>query len=332
MTVDLLNEASAADTPPPIERVNVVVRRSLGDRIFRHSTRALGVLTLAIMVLVFYFLLDSSSTFFKVESFTKFLTTQAWNPDQADAGVGSVLFNTIEVSLIGVVMAFPFAIATALFLSDYAPRRVRRPLIVVVDLLAAVPSIIFGIWGFFFLMPRERHVSIWLSDHLGWIPIFKVTNGQYAESPFIVGTVLALMIIPIAAAVMREVFSQAPPVEREGALALGGTRWGMIRAVVLPFGRAGIVGGMMLALGRALGETIAVTILVSPIFTRSTHVLQQGSNTISALIALRWGEADRIALSALMAAGLVLFVITLIVNVIASLITARARSGALTEI
>src|SRR6202043_2534247 len=117
----------------------------------------------------------------------------------------------------------------------------------------------------------------WLSRELGSIPIFKVTDGQYADSPFIVGTVLALMVIPIAAAVMREVFSQTPPGEREGALALGGTRWGMIRAVVLPFGRSGIVGGMMLALGRALGETIAVALLISPIFTRSTDILHQGA-------------------------------------------------------
>jgi phosphate transport system permease protein len=332
VTVDVVNPAPAAETPQPVERIRVVVHRTFGDRIFHLAARAAGVVTLAIMVLVFYYLLDSSSTFFKVESFSKFLTTQAWQPDQANAGVGSVLFNTVEVSLIGVVMAFPFAMATALYISEYAPRRARRPLTVLVDVLAAVPSIVFGIWGFFFLMPRERHLSVWLSDKLGFIPLFKVNNGQFAESPFIVGTVLALMIIPIAAAVMREVFTQAPPGEREGALALGGTRWGMIRAVVLPFGRSGIIGGMMLALGRALGETIAVTILVSPIFTRSTHILQQGSNTISALIALQWGEADKIALSALMAAGLVLFVITLVVNVIASLITARSRSGAVTEI
>jgi len=332
VTAPLLANDPTATPPAPVDRITVVVRRSFGDRVFHLSARAAGTLTLALMVLVFYFLLNASKTFFKVESFSKFMTDQAWVPDEANAGVGSLLFNTILVSFLGVIMAFPFALAAALYVSEYAPRRLRRSLTLLLDLLAAVPSIVFGIWGFFFLMPRQRHLSIWLSHELSFVHIFKVTDGQYADSPFIVGTVLALMIIPIAASVMREVFSQAPPVEREGALALGGTRWGMIRSVVLPFGRGGIIGGMMLALGRALGETIAVTMLVSVVFTRSTHILHQGSNTISALIALDWGEASPIARSALMAAGLVLFVITLLVNVVASMITSRTRSGSLTEI
>jgi phosphate transport system permease protein len=315
-----------------IERIAIAVKRSRGDRLFRLAARSAGGLTLALMALVFFFLLTRSSQILKVESLGKFLTTQAWYPEQANAGVGSVLFGTVLISVIAVALAFPLSIATALFISEYAPRRLQRPLTLLVDLLAAVPSIIFGVWGVFFLTPRERNLSIWLSHHMAWIPIFKVTDGQYANSPFIAGTVVALMITPIMAAVMREVFSQAPPGEREGALALGGTRWGMIRSVVLPFGRGGIIGGTMLGLGRALGETIAVALLISPIFTRSTQVLHQGANTIAALIALRFGEAGSIGISALMAAGLVLFVVTLLVNVVASIITGRSRSGALTEI
>jgi phosphate transport system permease protein len=315
-----------------VARIDVVVRRATGDRIFRLFVRTAGAITLALMILVFFFLLSRSSRIFKTESVGTFLTTQTWFPDQAKAGVGAVLYWTVVISVIAVVLAFPLALATGLFINEYAPAWLKRPLTVLVDLLAAVPSIIFGIWGLFFLTPRERHVSIWLSTHLSFIPIFKVSNGEYALSPFIAGTVLALMITPIAAAVMREVFSQAPPGEREGALALGGTRWGMIRAVVLPFGRGGIVGGTMLGLGRALGETIAVTFVISTIYYRSDHILQQGANTIAALIALQWGEASPQGISALMAAGLVLFVVTLLVNVVASIVTSRSRSGAVTEI
>jgi phosphate transport system permease protein len=330
MSIGVVTDTTTPDQIP--EKISITVRRSFGDRVFRASARAAGGLTLVVMVLVFYFLLSRSSQIFKVESFGKFLTDQQWYPEQANAGVGSVLFGTILISVIAVAIAFPFSVATALFISEYCPRKLRRLLTVLVDLLAAVPSIIFGVWGFAFLMPRERHLSVWLSQNLGFIPIFKVSDGQFAESPFITGTVVALMIAPIATAVMREVFSQAPPGEREGALALGGTKWGMIRNVVLPFGRSGIVGGTMLGLGRALGETIAITLLISPVFIRSTDILHQGANTIAALIALRFGEASSIGISALMAAGLVLFIVTLLVNVAASAITSRSRSGSLTEI
>jgi len=313
-------------------KLKVVVRRPLGDRIYRVVAKTAGGMTLLVMGLVFFFLLKESAQIFNVESFSTFMTTQTWFPDQGKAGVGSVLYGTVVISLIAIVMCFPFAVATALFITDYAPKPVQRVLTLFVDLLAAVPSIIFGIWGLFYLMPREMKLSRWLNDHFGWIPIFKVGNGQYALSQFIAGTVLAIMCTPIATSVMREVFSQAPPGEKEGALALGGTKWGMVKTVVLPFGRGGIVGAMMLALGRALGETIAVTFLISTIFYRNSHILEQGGNTIAALIALQWSEASSNGISALMAAGLVLFVLTLLVNVLASIITSRSRSGALTEI
>jgi phosphate transport system permease protein len=324
-------EGPASEEAVP-EKLKVVVRRPTGDRIFRVVARTAGGITLLVMVLVFFFLLQKSSQIFHVETFHEFMTTQTWFPDQGKAGVGSVLYGTVVISLIAIVLCFPFAVATALFITDYAPRRLQRTLTLFVDLLAAVPSIIFGIWGFFYLMPREMKLSRWLNDHFGWIPIFKVTGGQYALSQFIAGTVLAIMCTPIATSVMREVFSQAPPGEKEGALALGGTKWGMVRTVVLPFGRGGMVGAMMLALGRALGETIAVTFVIATIFYRNSHILQQGGNTIAALIALQWSEANSIGISALMAAGLVLFVLTLVVNVIASVITSRSRSGSLTEI
>jgi phosphate transport system permease protein len=201
-----------------------------------------------------------------------------------------------------------------------------------------VPSLIYGLWGFFFLQPRIINLSKWLADHLGFIPIFKVPAegelnvGLFPGSTFIAGVVVSLMVIPICTSVMREVFSQAPAGEKEGALALGGTRWGVVRHVVLPFGRGGIIGGSMLGLGRALGETIAVTLIISVSFQPRLGILEQGSNSIAALIALKFSESNNIGISALMAAGLALFVITLLVNTLASIVVARSRSGEATEI
>ena len=214
----------------------------------------------------------------------------------------------------------------------------RRLLTAMIDLLAAVPSLIYGLWGLFFLQPRLITLSKWMADHLGWIPFFHVDDqygtslGIFPSSTFVSGVIVSLMVIPICTAVMREVFSQAPPGEREGAMALGGTRWGVVRDVVLPFGRGGIIGGSMLGLGRALGETIAVTLIISPAFTAKWSILDQGSNSIAALIALKFSESSTFGISALMAAGLALFIITLLVNAAASTVVSKSRSGSSTEI
>jgi phosphate transport system permease protein len=204
--------------------------------------------------------------------------------------------------------------------------------------MAAVPSVVYGLWGMFFLEPNILDISEWLSTYLGWIPLFAVTGFDpndplasptvFTASTFIAGIVVALMVAPIATSIMREVFTQAPIGEREAALALGSTRWGMIRRVVLPFGRGGMIGGTMLGLGRALGETIAVYLIISPVFAIQPHILEKGANSISALIALRYNEASPFEISALMAAGLALFLMTLVVNFGASIIISRSRSGA----
>ena len=202
-----------------------------------------------------------------------FLTETRWNPDGQQFGIASLVLLTFEIALVALVLAVPVSICAALFVTEYAPRALRRPLTSFVDVLAAVPSLIYGLWGRFFLQPRLLPLSRWLSHHLGFIPIFKApASATSRRSTFIAGVVVALMIVPICTAVMREVFSQAPPGEKEGALALGGTKWGVIRTVVLPFGKGGIIGGSMLGLGRALGETIAVTLIISPTFdpTRRT--------------------------------------------------------------
>ena len=259
-----------------------------------------------------------------------FFTTKVWSTNiyPPVIGVLGLLFGTIVVALIAVSIAIPLGVTVGPL-----HRRVRarggsasssRGLI---DLLAAIPSILFGIWGFFFLSAQIVPLSRWLTTHFGWFPIFQTTaEASLTDSFFIAGIVVSLMVIPIVASITRAVFSQTPPGEKEAALALGSTRWGMIRTVVLPFGRGGIIGGSMLGLGRALGETIAVVFLL-PQVPVSSHILQNGGATIAGFIAARAGS-DPFTVSGLMAAGLVLFLITLSTNLIASTIVSRSRSGA----
>jgi phosphate transport system permease protein len=214
-------------------------------------------------------------------------------------------------------------------------------LISAIDLMAAVPSIIYGLWGFFLLQPHAINLARWLSQYAGWIPLFHVDTdpnaavwqqSRYTSSAFIAGLAVAMMAIPLACALMRAVFDQAPLGEREAAMALGGTRFGVARTVVLPFARGGIIGGTMLALGRALGETAAVLIIISPAYVIKPRILEAGTQTTSALIAGNFGDASKSQLSALLTAGFVLFLITLVVNSIAAVVIRRSRSGATTEI
>ncbi len=288
------------------------------------------------MLLVGGFLAVRAGQALSVAGFS-FLTEQAWEPDAGKFGIAAVLTGTVIIAVIAILIAVPLSTGTALYISEYAPRRLRQALISVVDLMAAIPSVVYGLWGFFFLQGNIVPVSRWISQTFGWIPIFAVdgfdpndplsTTTVFTSSSFIAGIVVALMISPIVTSIMREVFSQAPLGEREGALALGATKWGMIRSVVLPFGRGGMIGGTMLGLGRALGETIAVYMIISPVFVIQPHVLQAGANSVSSLIALRYGEATPFGTSALMAAGLALFLMTLVINFGASAVVARSRSG-----
>jgi phosphate transport system permease protein len=313
------------------EPVRIHVSHGPGDRVYRAVARGAGVVTLILMALIGTFLVLRAWPALR-DARWGFLTESKWNPDGHQFGIAALALLTAEIAIVALVIAVPVAIGASLYINEYAPRRLRRPLTSLIDLLAAVPSIIYGLWGRFFLQPRLIKVSDWLSHHLGFIPIFKTTTSNLAASTFIAGVVVSLMVLPICTAVMREVFSQAPSAEKEGALALGGTRWGMVRTVVLPFGKGGIIGGSMLGLGRALGETVAVALIISPIFDKSVHILNGGGNSISALIALQFSESTPFAVSALMAAGLALFVATLVVNAIASTVVSRSRSGTVTEI
>lgn len=312
----------------------------LPDRVFRGVLRGGGTLVLAIMLLVGGFLTYRAWQALEVARWG-FVTTEAWEPEGRSFGIAAVLVGTILIALVAIAFAVPLALGTALYISEYAPPRIRQTLISVVDLMAAVPSVVYGLWGLFFFQGQVVTVSRWISTYLGWIPLFTVdgtdpndplaTATVFTSSTFIAGMVVSLMVAPIICSVMREVFSQAPVGEREGAYALGATRWGMIRSVVLPFGKGGMIGGTMLGLGRALGETIAVYLIISPVFEIQPHILQNGTNSVSALIALRYGEATAFGMSALMAAGLALFLMTLVVNFAASSIVARSRSGAASD-
>jgi phosphate transport system permease protein len=317
------------------------VVREVGDRVFRGGAFAAGIAVLVIMTAIGLFLLVRSLDALKAAG-GSFLTTSAWQPDVHHFGIAAVLTGTVLIALVAMAVSIPLALGTALFITEVAPDRIKGLLVSMVDLMAAVPSVVYGLWGLFFLQGHALGIARWISTWFSWIPIFKVngvnpnsplsTATVYTASTFMAGIVVAMMAAPIQCAIMREAFSQAPVGEREGALALGATRWGTIRAVVLPFGRGGVIGGTMLGLGRALGETIAVYLIISPIFKINFQVLQTGANSVASLIALRYGDASGFGLSALLAAGLALFVLTLIVNFTASSIVARSRSGAQSEV
>jgi phosphate transport system permease protein len=315
----------------------LTLTRGAADTFFRAGVRGGGVIVLAIMVLVGTFLTLRAVSALRVAGWS-FLTESRWEPDAGHFGIVAVMLGTVLVGGVAVAFAVPLATGTALYISEYAPRKLQSTLVSMVDLMAAVPSVVYGLWGFFFLQGHVTGLARWLATYLGWFPLFHVDGADpndplatvtvYTSSTFIAGVVVALMVTPITCSVMREVFSQAPLGEREGAYALGSTRWGMIRSVVLPFGRGGMIGGTMLGLGRALGETIAVYMIISLVVSVQPHILQNGGSTVSALIASKYGEATPFGTSALMAAGLALFLMTLVINFAASSVVARSRSGA----
>ena len=248
--------------------------------------------------------------------------------DPSVYGIGAMLIGTIITALIAVSIGVPISIAAALYLNFYAPTAIRGFLGGVIDLMAAFPSILFGLWGFNVLMPSGEYWAKLLHKYLGWIPLFDVSTPFFSRSPFIAGLVLAIMIIPIVTSIAREVFSQTPLDRIQAAYALGATKWTMIRAVVLPFGYSGVVGGAMLGLGRAMGETVAVFTVLNIIFQANFQILLGAGGNVASLIILKFGDASPYEIKALMAAGLILFLLTLIVNAIANVIVkTTGKSG-----
>jgi phosphate transport system permease protein len=340
MAVKLTPQApSAQPGPPDGDRPRVIVSRPSGsDQIFRGVLRSAGIAVLVINGLILLFLALKSLSAFKRAGFGFFTTGSFFPETSSQFGIAALLPGSAEIAVVALVIAVPVGIAIALFISEYAPPALRGAMIAVIDLMAAIPSVIYALWGLFFLMPRILGFDEWLAHHLHFIPVFGFGKPDftpnYVGAPFIAGVVVSLMVVPIITSLSRQVFSQAPQGEREAAYALGSTKWGMVRTVVLPFGRGGVIGASMLGLGRALGETIAVTFILTPIIYTgqfTIHVLQGGGNTITAEIATFIFQYDPKGKAALLACGLVLFVSTLIVNSLASVIVSRSRSGAATQ-
>jgi phosphate transport system permease protein len=327
--------STSPDAPaPPDERREAAFRRSGHDRagkVFAGLSTGAGAFILITLAAVALFLLVRAWPALTAEP--EVLSTISWIPEDGSLlrYVGPLIFGTLLAAVLALVLAVPVAIGIALFISHYAPRRLAAGLGYVVDLLAAIPSVIYGLWGGLWLAPRLLPLWQWLADNLGWIPFFAGPAATPPRVMMTVGVVLAVMILPIITAVSREVFLQTPRLHEEAALALGATRWEMIRMAVLPFGRSGVISASMLGLGRALGETMAVFMILSPGFTYSLSLLQAGQHqTIAANIANQFQEANPLGVSALIATGLALFVITLAVNMTARWVVARRKdfSGA----
>ncbi|WP_239015041.1 phosphate ABC transporter permease subunit PstC [Streptomyces sp. CdTB01] len=298
-----------------------------GDRVFRRTTVGAAVFLLLLMGAIAAFLLTQALHAITADH-ANFLTAFEWNPDEDPSvwGVALVAWGTLVTSLFALVIGAPVAIGAALFITQYAPRRLAQALGYIVDLLAAVPSVVYGLWGIIFLVPHMGGVSTFVDAVLGWIPLFSYDGSPAPRSVFAAGIVLAIMILPIIAALSREIFLQTPHETQEAAYALGATRWEMIRLAVLPHARSGVISAVVLGFGRALGETIAVAMVLSQTQTFFTHFLNPGGNTIAANIAIQFKNAFGIGRGALIASGLVLFVMTLLMNYLARWI---ARRGSL---
>ena len=302
---------------------------TLPDRLFRGLAIVAAFMSLVIVGLTAIFLVSQARPALKAAGIWRFYTTSGWNPGTGHFGVLGLLIGGIIIAAIGSVVAVPVSLAMALFINEYAPPRLRRPMTSVIDLLAALPSLLFGMWGFFAFQHQLIPVARWLGGHGSALPIFRLPakgGGSLAQSGFVAGMVVGMMMVPLITSISRDVMAQAPRDQCEGALALGGTRWGMIRTVILPFGRSGIVGATLLALGRGLGETIAVALIITFSFRANWHVLTSGAGSIPALIATKFAEATRLEQSALVAAGLGLFVLTMVINLAARRIVARSAS------
>ncbi|MFJ1610259.1 phosphate ABC transporter permease subunit PstC [Streptomyces sp. NPDC088253] len=318
------------EAPPPTSQPSVAVQKRVsrgatrpGDRIFLGLSRGSGIFLLVIMAAIAVFLTYRASLAISKDH-GNFLTTFEWNTNTLPPvfGIAVLAFGTIVSSIIAMALAVPVAVAIALFITHYAPRRLSGPVAYVIDLLAAVPSIVYGLWGALVLVPHMNGLFGWLDKYLGWTGIFSWQGGA-PRSMLTVSILLAIMILPIITNVSREVFRQVPQMHEEAALALGATRWEVIRMSVLPFGRSGVISASMLGLGRALGETMAVATVLSPTFDINASLLDPGGGTFAQNIASKFGEATADGRDALIASGLVLFVITLLVNGAARVIIAR---------
>jgi phosphate ABC transporter permease protein PstC len=304
------------------------VRRLTGtlraDRLFGLLLAGSAALIVALIVFFVGFLVFKARVALAYQGVLSFIFLNDWDPSREIFGAWALVVGTLMTSAVALVIGVPIAVAAALSISELSPRRLRAPLVIVVELLAAVPSVVYGLWGVFVLIPTLRPVEQWFSQTFAFLPF---VGGPVAGPNYVVaGLILAIMIIPIVSAISREVLCSVPADHKEAALALGATRWEMICVAVLPYARSGISGAAMLGLGRAIAETIAVTLVIGNSATLGTTLFDQGY-TLAAVVANEFGEAanDKLHSGALIAAGLILFVLTLLVNAIARALVLRAE-------
>ncbi|MFS8098177.1 phosphate ABC transporter permease subunit PstC [Lentzea alba] len=307
--------------------------RRRGDGVFRSMTTGSSLVIVVSIGLIGLFLLIQAVPSLQANTIN-FFTSPEWSTGDVGNlrfGIRDLLVVTVLSSLLALAIAMPIAMGIALFLTHYLPPKVAQPFAYIIDLLAAVPSIVFGLWGAKVLGPSLEPIATFLNENLSWIPLFSDGNVSLSGGGniFTAGIVLAIMILPIVTAVSREVFRQTPVMQIEGALALGATRWEMIRTTVLPFGRSGYIAGSMLGLGRALGETVAVLIILRSASSSSSFSFFDGGYTFASKIASAAPEfSEPLSTGAYIAAGLVLFVFTFAVNALARYIAGRGKAKA----
>ncbi len=314
------------------DKREISTKPRLSDKVFRGVATTGGLSSLLILGLIFIFLAFQGFQVLSSEGLG-FITGSNWevvqdnvgntNLEASQFGIAAMLIGTVICATIAVIIAVPISVLCALYLTFYAPNFIKRLMVALIDLMAAFPSILFGMWGYFVLMPHAEYWAKLLYKYFGWLPFFKMDVNIFERSPFIAGVVLATMIIPIVTSISREIFSQTPLDRIQAAYALGATRWAMIKAVVIPYGRSGVVGGAMLGLGRAMGETVAVYTVLNLVYQINWQVLIGAGGNVASMILLKFGEAGPTETRALMAAGLALFVLTLIVNSIANVIVTK---------
>lgn len=325
----VVDETPGPDGRPPLSSDRASTGR-LGDRIFGGLAKGSGILVVALVALIGTFLVVQAVPSL-LNNNANFLTSREWVPSGPDPrfGVLDFFWATVVTSAIAVAIAVPLGVAVALFITQYSPTWLSKPAAATIDLLAAVPSIVYGFWGLTIAGQYFDPVAAGIQRTLGWVPFFADEGFSSKSTLAFAGLILAIMILPIITAITREVFQQVPTTHKEGALALGATQWEMIRTAVLPFGKPGIISASMLGLGRALGETLAVVILLSGLNASSdwSFSIFSGGTTFASKIALGAGEFDSPQKTgAYIAAGLVLFILTFVVNAIARIVIERRKA------
>jgi phosphate transport system permease protein len=314
--------------PPPAPPTLSAGGPRVADKTFRVVTLACGLAVLAILALIAIFTTNKAMPAFRSEGLG-FFTSRNWNPSPATGaphfGGLAFIYGTLGISLIALVIAVPVSLGMALFLSEVAPRRLRLPVVYVLDLMAAIPSVVFGLWGILALQKPLGHFYGQVSNIFAGVPLLdRIFRGSSGRSFFTAGLIVAMMITPIITSLTREVFATVPAAQKEAALALGATRWEMMRSSILGYGRSGVVGAVMLGLGRAMGETIAVALVIGSVPSITLSLFHPG-DAMAAVIANQFGESSGTFQAALIGLGVVLFAITIVINMVARAFVTRAE-------